>query len=204
MEVCRKGKRWWCSFDCTSQPQSYHISWILRNLELRKYLMDSQFENVLPQKSWCAKSKWLKGNVFFFRKILLEVGGLSFWRAQLPALIVNGDFPGAWPHIPTGFGLTPSEKDLLATELLMLLFTTAVLVWELLQTWGKMYMWKLLSKMETTSATLCVVPITRLSWLMHGLWWDCGQLLLDLREKLAVHGSFFLWFANKDFQLLIF
>lgn len=75
--------------------------------------MDLQFGNVLPQKSWCAKSKQLKGNTFVFRKILRDVGGLSFWRAQPPVLVANGDFPRAWPQILPASGLPSSEKDLL-------------------------------------------------------------------------------------------
>lgn len=58
IEVCRKGNRWWYSFNCSSQPRLYHISWISRNLELGNYLMDLRLGNVC-----CAKSQGVKGGV---------------------------------------------------------------------------------------------------------------------------------------------
>lgn len=44
------------------------------------------------------------------------MGELSFWRAQPPVLVADGDFPGARPQILPAFGLASSEKELLATE----------------------------------------------------------------------------------------
>lgn len=73
MEVCRKGNRWWYSFDCTSQLRSDHISWIPRNLELGSYLMDLQLGNVFTSGNLgVPKSRSLKEVSLFSERFSWE------------------------------------------------------------------------------------------------------------------------------------
>lgn len=99
-----------------------------------------RLETFYLKKPWCAKSQELEGSVFVFRKILLEMGELSLWRAQLGT---NRDVtPNLWVNlVPPGS--------------LMLQIPAANLVTELPQTQGTRWTWKLLNKQGHNHRPLC-------------------------------------------------
>lgn len=105
----------------TKELGTGELSWWIYDLEMF-YL----------KKLRCAKSQEFKGNVFVFRKILLEVGELGLWRAQLGA---EGMPPGHGPKSCQDW-LSLLCVNLLPSGLLSLLTSAEILVAELPQVQG--------------------------------------------------------------------
>lgn len=152
MEVCRKGNRWWCSFNCTSQPRLYRISWTPRNLELGSYLMDLRLGNVLPQKTPVCQKPGVERKCLCFleRFCWMWVNSACGELSWVP----TGTSPGHGPKSCQEW-VSPLCVNLLPAGLLILLIPAGILVAELPQVQEKRWSWKLLSNLRHNQCPWC-------------------------------------------------